>query len=141
MSTVLAPAAIDKRGPLYRRSDVEKLVAKDINGVIERKDKTMTKKLDEATDSATEAANRFTKALALLNQKESEFAIASKKASGSVRDSAQKLAEGLTRLEKTANFDRLERLVELLERADKAMTSLASMEKTGRLKQIADALK
>ena len=59
-----------------------------------------------------------------------------KKASGDVRDVANKLAEGLIKIEKVANFERLERYVELLERAAQAMSVLAELEKNGKLEKL-----
>lgn len=61
--------------------------------------------------------------------------------SGGVRDAADKLAAGLNKIEKAANFDRLERYVELLERAAKAMDLLATLEQSGKLEKIAGALR
>ena len=66
---------------------------------------------------------------------------ASKKASGNIRDATEKLSQGLLKIEKTANFDRLERYVVLLERASVAIESLAELEKNGRLEKIANAIK
>ena len=40
-----------------------------------------------------------------------------------------------------ANFERLERYVELLERAAQAMSGLAELEKNGKLEKIANAIK
>ena len=40
-----------------------------------------------------------------------------------------------------ANFERLERYVELLERASQAMSVLAELEKNGKLEKIANAIK
>lgn len=64
-----------------------------------------------------------------------------KKASGNIRKAADDLSSGLARVEKQANFNNLERYVVLLERAAVAMSTLAELEKTGRLDKIAGALK
>mgnify|MGYP003350100490 FL=1 len=64
-----------------------------------------------------------------------------KKVSGNVRKAADDLASGLTRVEKTANFANLERYVLLLERAASAMSTLAELEKEGKLDKISSALK
>ena len=63
----------------------------------------------ELTDDVTE---RFSKSLDRLTAT-SKFSEQIKKASGDVRDAANKLAEGLIKIEKVANFERLERYVEL----------------------------
>ena len=72
---------------------------------------------------------------------EVEIAKVCKSTSVNVRTAANHLGEGLARLEKTCNFDRLERHVELLERASVAMLSLSELEKNGRLEKIMDAMK
>jgi hypothetical protein len=64
-----------------------------------------------------------------------------KKVSGSVRKAADDLASGLAKVEKTANFSNLERYVSLLERAATAMSTLAELEKEGKLNKISSALK
>jgi hypothetical protein len=45
------------------------------------------------------------------------------------------------KVEKTANFSNLERYVNLLERAATAMSTLAELEKEGKLDKISSALK
>ena len=64
-----------------------------------------------------------------------------KKVSGNVRKAADDLAAGLVKVEKTANFSNLERYVNLLERAATAMSTLAELEKEGKLNKISSALK
>jgi hypothetical protein len=51
------------------------------------------------------------------------------------------MAAGLAKVEKAANFDRLERMVDLLERAAVAMSTLAEMEKSGQLAKLSEAIK
>jgi hypothetical protein len=64
-----------------------------------------------------------------------------KNATANVRDSAEKLAQGLVKCQKVADFNNLERYVLLLERAASAMTILADLEKNGKLERISQALK
>ena len=64
-----------------------------------------------------------------------------KKATGKARDSAQKLNDGLTRIEKTVNIASLEKRVELLERAADAMERLNALQQTGKLDKILEAIK
>ena len=64
-----------------------------------------------------------------------------KKVSGNVRKAADDLSAGLAKVEKTANFANLEKYVALLERAATAMSTLAELEKAGKLEKIAGALK
>ena len=92
------------------------------------------KKINQMTESYGQTLDKFY----AMEQKLLEQ---TKKVSSSVRDSSEKLSQGLIKIEKTANFDRLERYVELLERASTAMTTLAKLEAEGKLEKIAGALK
>ncbi len=64
-----------------------------------------------------------------------------KKATGKAKDAAQKLNDGLTRIEKTVNIASLEKRVELLERAADAMERLNALQQTGKLDKILNAVK
>ncbi len=100
--------------------------------------------MSEDARKAIEIANEVDVSLGVvldrLSDKHKRFVEASKRASGDVRDAADKLASGLQRVEKAANFDRLERLVDLLERASAAMVVLAELERDGKLDRISRAL-
>jgi len=64
-----------------------------------------------------------------------------KTANANIRDSAEKLSQGLSKCEKSANFNNLERYVLLLERAASAVKILGELESTGKLEKISNALK
>lgn len=140
---LVKPAKTDKHGPLFAKNDVDRLAANVINSgnFLNSKVKTMTTDYQKAEQTLDDARKTFSVKLDQFLKLETDFAAASKKASGSVRDSAQKLADGLARLEKTANFDRLERITVLLERAEKALSSLAELERDGKLDKISAILK
>ena len=140
---MITPDVIDRHGPAYKREKVEKAAALLIarGDGMQLRARNMTNDLDKASKITEEATRRFSERLDDLLKKEGAFVEASKRASGSVRDATQKLADGLAKLEKTANFDRLERMTELLERADKALTSLAELDKAGKLERIAAVFK
>lgn len=140
---MITPDVIDRHGPAYKREKVEKAAALLIarGDGMQLRARNMTNDLDKASKITEEATRRFSERLDDLLKKEGAFVEASKRASGSVRDATQKLADGLARIEKTANFDRLERMTELLERAEKALTSLAELDKAGKLERIAAVLK
>ena len=140
---IIKPALFDRHGPLFKREDTNLASAMLIarNNGIQRRAKIMTSDLDKATEITAEAHKRFSKSLDALMSKEAEFVAASKRASSSVRDSANKLADGLSKLEKAANFDRLDRVVELLERAERALSSLAELNQSGKLDRISAAIK
>lgn len=104
-------------------------------------DKHVGAKYLTATEKINTAQNEFSAALDRFMELERKHGEAAKRASGSVRESAEKLAQGLARIEKQANFTRLEQYVTLLERAAVAMKTLAELEATGKLDKIAGALR
>lgn len=139
----LKPAKIDKHGPAYRREDVTAAIARMVqsNTYFPKRFKAMNKQITDGQAEMETATASFQKAADELLAAESNLANGAKKTSGSVRDSVSKLADGLARMEKTANFDRLERYVLLLERAASAIQTLADIEESGKLEKISSALK
>ena len=138
------PDVIDRHGPAWSAERVNKVAAMMIargDNSITKRVKTVNKDLAEATKINDEALGIFNKSLNTLMQKERESSAAAKLVSGQVRDATRKLADGLAKIEATANFDRLERMVSLLERAEAAMTALAKLDADGKLARIADAIK
>ena len=107
--------------------------------------KKTAKDLTEKHREIEEAVNDWYERLDLHRTKmmasEADITKICKSTSTNVRTAANQLGEGLARLEKTCNFDRLERHVELLERASAAMLSLAELERNGRLEKIMGAMK
>ena len=106
-----------------------------------RRVKQMSDEIQDAiqkTEIVTQEFEAANNKLATAHNKISETA---KLTSGQVRDASEKLGQGLARIEKAANFDRLERYTVLLERAAKAMNELAVLEQSGRLEKIANAIK
>ena len=132
-----------KEGVKYRVKDIVNYVEKAIHAddYYLKKARQMTKDAEKAIELTDDVTNRFKGSLDRLLTTEKGFTDASVSMAGKVRDASEKLAQGLARVEKSANFDRLERYVELLERAAVAMNSLAELEKTGKLEKIAGALK
>lgn len=138
------PVFVDKTGQGYRREDVHRVVATLVlnsSDYLTRRGKIMSTDFEKATEIVDNAAIHFGQSFEKFNNLTDRLAENSKRASGSVRDSTEKLAQGLTRIEKAANFDRLEKYVELLERASAAMQSLAELERTGKLERIAAAVR
>ena len=108
---------------------------------LQRRSKNMEAKIQEVTEAVNAQVRLFGGAIDRLMAEEQRVIEHSKKATGNLRDCATKLADGMQKLEKTANFDRLERYVALLERAASAMSVLAELENSGKLDKIASALK
>lgn len=131
--------------PFYRKSDLDKAMIKDIdsdNGnLLTRKGKAVSQDLERAKKIIDEANANLVKSIDKLMALSEQASDQSRKVSGSVRKAADDLLGGLLKVEKQANFDRLEKYVGLLERAAGAMASLAELEKNGKLEKIAGALK
>lgn len=94
------------------------------------------------------AANALDEGLELVGRKTSQFveasqklAAAAKKGSQDTRTAADNLQQGLQRILKQADLQKLESYANALERVADAMTKLAELERTGKLERIAGALK
>lgn len=136
----LKPAFVDKNGPAFHEADVLEIQAKHIaaGGEFGLDLKDVYAKSVRAMDDGAELLKAASSRYMMLAENVSENA---KKVSGRVRTAAEDLANGLAKCEKQANFDRLDRYVQLLERAAQAMSILAELEKTGKLEKISSALK
>ena len=136
------PDVKDNVGPGWKRRTIQDFIKNLINTneYFYKKAKQMSDDYDKATALIEKSQSNFDHALDKLTEKHNELSVSTKNVSENVRKSTQKLNEGLARIEKQANFDRLARYVELLERADKAMSSLAELEQSGRLEKIAKAI-
>ena len=133
----------DRYGDRYDAEKITILCHQKISNeaYFEQRGKEMSKDLDRSTEIVSESVSRLSHIISKMVDAEKTLSESSKTVSTSVRQATDKLAQGVARIEKQANFDRLAIYVELLERADKAMTSLAEMESKGKLAKIADALK
>ena len=140
----LKPSFQDSKGFAWNVGDIHKYAAADINiGTYfqNRVKDSMTPDFKAAAETCDAASDVFNKAFSLMLNAEQSMTAAAKKTSGNVRKAADDLAQGLAKVEKTANFERLDKYVGLLERAATAMTVLAELEKSGKLDKIASALK
>jgi hypothetical protein len=139
----IKPTAYDKNGPLYARSKVNEEIVRHIaiENYFKRITKSMNNDIETAIEVTQDANERFSSVLDAFTKTHTSFSDSAKKASSSVRVAADTMAAGLAKIEKTANFDRLERMVDLLERAAMAMNTLAEMEKSGQLAKLSEAIK
>jgi hypothetical protein len=144
-TAILQPDVIDSKGLGFRVSTVTKFAASeltlDTGNQLTRRAKTMSTDYETATKIADDATKMFKKSYSDLVDITTQLQTSAKKASGDVRKSADDLAQGLLKVQKQADFNNLARYVELLERAATAMTTLAELEKAGKLQKIAGALK
>ena len=139
------PDVIDKDGPGWSVKRVTEAIAVELinesGTYLTRKAKMISTDFEKATEIADTAEKMFKRNASNLMNTTEELQANIKKVSGNVRKAADDLAAGLLKVEKTANFSNLERYVSLLERAATAMSTLAELEKEGKLGKISSALK
>jgi len=128
---------------MFKKSETIKVIAKSINNEVffERRVKNMSNDLNSAKELVDNSIEHLSLSIDKLLKMEETISEGTKKVSGKVRDASKKLNDGLTNIEKTANFDRLERYVSLLERAEKSLGALAELENNGQLEKIANAIR
>jgi gas vesicle protein len=133
----------DRGGAIFSKVASLKVVSKRIKNqeYFNSRAKNMKKDIDSASDLIEESFNRMGTSLDRLPLKESDTADKIKKVSGKVRASTSQLSDGLAKIEKLANFDRMEKYVLLLERAATAIESLSALEKSGKLDKIASSIR
>ena len=139
----LTPDGYDKLGPYVTKDTFRTTLINLINtdALFERKAQVMTTDIEKAESHIENALARFDKQYNAFQNTEVLFINDAKKVVSSVKDAEEKLLQGLARVEKAANFERLSRYVDLLERAATAMNQLAALEKEGRLDKIASAIR
>jgi hypothetical protein len=141
----MKPDVIDKHGPGWSVERISKAIADELTyeqgTYLTRRSKMVSTDYDKASEIAETAAKMFKSNASKLMATTDELQANIKKVSGNVRKAADDLASGLIKVEKTANFANLERYVSLLERAATAMSTLAELEKSGKLDKISSALK
>ena len=144
MTPNLKPKFIDKHGPAWDENQISIYVIEAIatnESYFYQRAKNMQEKIDSATQLINSTIKNFSIALGELGQVEKSLVDSAKRSSSKVRESAESLAQGLVRIQKAADFNKLEKYTELLERAATAMQKLADLESNGKLKAISDALK
>ncbi len=139
------PDVIDKHGPGWTVQRITKAIADELTvetgTYLTRRAKMVETDYEKASEIAETAEKMFKRNASNLMATSDELQANIKKVSGNVRKAADDLASGLMKVEKTANFSNLERYVNLLERAATAMSTLAELEKEGKLDKISSALK
>ena len=139
------PDVIDRHGPGWTVARITKGIADEMTAetgtYLTRRAKMIETDYEKASEIADTAEKMFKRNASNLMATTDELQANIKKVSGNVRKAADDLASGLMKVEKTANFSNLERYVNLLERAATAMSTLAELEKEGKLDKISSALK
>lgn len=142
-----APCGTVKGAPVWSETEVDEYVAQEI--VLEGTDYftrnqemgKVSKNLDEASKVLDEAADRFRLSMERFKQAEADVSRESKAAVGRVKRAANDLGDSMVKVSTRADFDRLQKQVEMLERAEKAMRGLAELNESGALEKISAALK
>ena len=139
----LIPDSYDKHGPAFTREKVytHYLGRIKVGTFFRQVEKDMVSEVEKAVESVEKVTERFVKSVDAMGRRSDDAVATAKNASAKVRDASEKLSVGLQRIEKLANFDRLERYVELLERAYIAIDALARLEGAGKLEKIAAAIR
>ena len=142
--TRLIPVLYDKHGPIYSQDDAVDIATQQVNNntnYFYRRAKIMASDIDNADTLLKKATRNVEHSLDIMLRTEKSMASSTKDVVSSIKDTTNKLGQSLAKIEKLANFDRLERYVNLLERAEKSMTVLAELESSGKLDKIAGALR
>jgi hypothetical protein len=130
--------------PMWTETSAYKVWAVEVlrsEDYLTRRAKMMNDDYVKASEIAETADQLFKRNIDKLTVTTDTLQANVKKVSGNVRKAADDLSAGLAKVEKTANFANLEKYVALLERAATAMSTLAELEKAGKLEKIAGALK
>jgi hypothetical protein len=139
------PDKVIKSDPLWTGESVTKALAKIVNNNPElyfnQKERNIMKEITNATDIMDKAIEHFDKSYKRFELIETAMQKNIKTKAGDIKAAEEKLMQGLARIERAANFDRLQQYVTLIERASSAMKILADLETEGRLDKIATAIR
>lgn len=103
--------------------------------------KEMTKEINPEIQSLKDFTSLLENEIHALITKKDNAILLAKNASGQIRDAANKLNDGLKKIENFANFEKLERMTILLERSADALERLQKLQETGKLDKIISAIK
>ena len=139
------PDKVIKNDPLWTGESVTKALAKIVNNnpklYFNQKERNIMKEITNATDIMNKAIEHFDKSYKRFELIETAMQKNIKTKAGDIKAAEEKLMQGLARIERAANFDRLQQYVTLIERASSAMKILADLETEGRLDKIATAIR
>lgn len=143
LSGNITPAEGIAREPVVSARAVNIYVAKALaeGGDAERRAKSVVENCEDAEKIIDGSISSFNRKLNQYMKAEREVCDAAKQTSSKLRDTTQKLADGLAKIEKVANLNLLESRVALLERAADAMDRLAKLHDSGKLDKILAAIK
>lgn len=135
---------IGQRGEqLFDKNNVMSMVAEDINEGHQMQRQTnrrITPDFQAATETIDAMASHLEEAQSRMLKSMDALAKGATDASRKARSSASDMAAMLDKINRGANYERLERNVALLERTAVAMQALSDLEKTGQLSRVIKAL-
>ena len=139
------PAKVIRGEPRWNAGELQvatsAYIASGTGNFFKDRAKDMSNDLEKASDILSKATTIFKDRLDDYGKTCSEIDAVSNKASQQLRITTEKLSQGLSRIEKAANFANLERYTILLERSAQALSILADLETKGQLGKISAALK
>ena len=141
---ILRPALVQKSGTVAT-NEVAKAAANKINtGARFAGSSSITAAERDVAAASAQLDNMlvalYTNMTSLVEY-EKRLAANVKATSSQLKQAAESMGQGVMRIEKAANFDKLEKYVTLLERAANAMAVLGELEKSGKLEKIAAAIR
>lgn len=141
--TGIKPAGYDRGDARWAETDVAKLVNERLHNsdYFQAREKDMVRAMEESAKVVDEMATRLLKSTDRLVEREKQLSDSTKKVSSQVRQNTDKLQGALSNMEKVANFERLERYVEILERAASAIQVISELEQGGKLERIIQAMR
>ncbi len=140
----LKPVKTERNAPMYDAKDLVTISALNLiksQQFFHEKAKKMSKDMDGATKLLDEATASYHASFERFSDTTKKLDERAKTSSQNVREAADKMRGGLERIQKQADFNNLEKYVNLLERAASALSILAEIENSGKLGKIADSLK
>ncbi|WP_436904813.1 hypothetical protein [Acinetobacter johnsonii] len=97
--------------------------------------------LEKAAETLKKAQEVFWAEMEKMNRRADVLENSTKKISGRVRDTQQKLIDSFKKIDSSLNLDRLERQVVMLERVADAMERLKALQESGKFEKIMEAIK
>jgi uncharacterized protein Yka (UPF0111/DUF47 family) len=111
------------------------------SSIIDRKVKGMIRTTEQVTKELEDTVSKFGKVIDNITNKEVEVQDITKRVGSKVKDSTNKLGEGLAKLERTCNFGKLDKYAETLSNLADSLERIAELERTGKLEKLISAMK
>lgn len=135
---------ISPRGEvLVPKNNVVTAIATDVNEGAHLQRQTarrVTPEFERAAETIDDLVDHLAEVHARMLKSMDALASGAKEASRKARSSATDMSALLEKINRGANYDRLQKNVEVLERIAAAMTTLADLEKSGHLARVMKAL-